>query len=359
MYGRFNDLALEAASLWVEVEPDSAPARQSLVSVLVNNNKLSDAKPLSAEAARGRQGDGRRLVPAIESAAGPARRQERGLPAGPRSRGSPIRRCRKPTIRSRRRRWPPASSMPRGQSARQVLKLRPDWEPAALLNAQVLQRESNAKAIDFLQGFLAANPGARDARLNYARLLVAEKRIDPARREFQRIEQEAPNNADVAVTIGLLSLQMNDFDTAEAKFKRALELNYRDPDALRYYLGQVAEERKRYDEALGWYRQGRRRANRSFPRPRATRSSSRGRTSWRRRATTCSSVEVQNDAAAHAAHPGRGPGAARSEGLPGILRPARRRARQAARSSGSAVRLRAWPPRSSTGSTCSRPSCAS
>jgi tetratricopeptide (TPR) repeat protein len=89
--------------------------------------------------------------------------------------------------------------------------------------------------------------------LSYARLLVAEKRIDPARREFQRIEQEAPNNADVAVTIGLLSLQMNDYDLAEAKFKRALELNYRDADALRYYLGQVAEERKRYDEALGWY----------------------------------------------------------------------------------------------------------
>ncbi len=252
MYGRFNDLALDAASLWVEVEPDSAPARQSLVSVLVNNNKLSDAKPylqklLAADKATvgasflqlnpllGRHADKNAVYLLVRDLAAP-------YPEVPEAHYSVAQAA-----------LAAGKLDAAGQSARQVLKLRPDWEPAALVNAQVLQRESNAKAIDFLQGFLAANPGARDARLNYARLLVAEKRIDPARREFQRIEQEAPNNADVAVTIGLLSLQMSDFDTAEAKFKRALDLNYRDADALRYYLGQVAEERKRYDEALGWY----------------------------------------------------------------------------------------------------------
>lgn len=252
MYGRFNDLALDAASLWVEVEPESTAARQALVSVLVNNNKLSDAKPylqklLSADKAAigtsfmqlypllGRHSDKNAVYSLIRDLAAPYPEvaeahfsvAQAALVAG--------------------------KTDAAGQESRQALKLRPDWEPAALINAQALQRESNVKALDFLQGFLATNPGARDARLSYARLLVAEKRIDPARREFQRIEQEAPNNADVAVTIGLLSLQMNDYDLAEAKFKRALELNYRDADALRYYLGQVAEERKRYDEALGWY----------------------------------------------------------------------------------------------------------
>ena len=42
-------------------------------------------------------------------------------------------------------------------------------------------------------------------------------------------------------------------DAAEAQFKRALEKNYKDPDAVRLYLGQVSEERKRYDDALKWY----------------------------------------------------------------------------------------------------------
>jgi len=252
MFGRFNDLALEAASLWVEVEPDSVPARQSLVSVLINNNKLSDAKPYL-----------QKMLAADKATIGPS-----FLQLNPLLSRHPDKNAVYLLIRDLAAPYPDVPEAHfsvaqaafaagkfdvAGQEARQVLKLRPDWEPAALLNAQVLQRESNAKAIDFLQGYLATNPGARDARLNYARLLVADKRIDPARREFQRIEQEAPNNADVAVTIGLLSLQMGDFDTAEAKFKRALQLNYRDPDALRYYLGQVAEERKRYDEALDWY----------------------------------------------------------------------------------------------------------
>ena len=33
----------------------------------------------------------------------------------------------------------------------------------------------------------------------------------------------------------------------------ALQTNYKDPDAVRYYLGQLNEERKRPDDALRWY----------------------------------------------------------------------------------------------------------
>ncbi|MBI3069580.1 MAG: tetratricopeptide repeat protein, partial [Betaproteobacteria bacterium] len=37
------------------------------------------------------------------------------------------------------------------------------------------------------------------------------------------------------------------------QLKRTLEMGYKDPDAVRYYLGQVNEERKRFDDALTWY----------------------------------------------------------------------------------------------------------
>jgi tetratricopeptide (TPR) repeat protein len=59
----------------------------------------------------------------------------------------------------------------------------------------------------------------------------------------------------VAVMIGLLSLQMQDLEAAETRLKRAIDLQYRDSDTLRFYLGQIAEERKREEEALGWYEQ--------------------------------------------------------------------------------------------------------
>jgi len=48
-------------------------------------------------------------------------------------------------------------------------------------------------------------------------------------------------------------VQINDLDAAEMQLKRVLELNYKDPDSVRFHLGQVNEERKRFDEAARWY----------------------------------------------------------------------------------------------------------
>ena len=62
-----------------------------------------------------------------------------------------------------------------------------------------------------------------------------------------------PNNGDIAVTVALLSVQMNDLDAAEVQLKRVLEMDYKDPDAVRFHLGQVNEDRKRFDEAAKWY----------------------------------------------------------------------------------------------------------
>ncbi len=135
-------------------------------------------------------------------------------------------------------------------------KLRPDWELGALLQAQLLQqKDSTAKAIEYLQGFLQTYPKAREVRANYARLLINNKQLKEARAQYQILLDEQPTNADIVVTIGLLSLQMSEFDTAETALKRGLELGYRDPDTLRFYIGQVYEERKRYDEAMKWYAQ--------------------------------------------------------------------------------------------------------
>jgi tetratricopeptide (TPR) repeat protein len=48
-------------------------------------------------------------------------------------------------------------------------------------------------------------------------------------------------------------MQANDYESAEIQLKRALDTGYSEPDVARLYLGQLTEERKRYDEALKWY----------------------------------------------------------------------------------------------------------
>lgn len=254
MSGRFNDLALDASGLWLDLEPSSSAARQSLVTALVNGNKLSDAKPYL-----------QRLIAADPSRAGTAFMQLTALLSRHPDKTAAFNLSRELAA--------PYPSVPEAHfavaqmaaaagkydaastSVAQCLKLKPSFEPAALLNAQLLSRDSNRKAAEFLGGWVAANPQAREARLNYARLLVADKQVEAGRAEFRKLEQEAPNSPELAVTIGLLSLQLNDLDAAESRFKRAIDLNYRDPNSLRFYLGQIAEERKRFNEALGWYAQ--------------------------------------------------------------------------------------------------------
>jgi tetratricopeptide (TPR) repeat protein len=116
-----------------------------------------------------------------------------------------------------------------------------------------LQRRSDEEALQYLSGYLKDYPKARDARLNYARLLVTTKNYPEARRQFEVLVGEYPQNADVGMAVALLAMQATDYDAAETQLKRVLELDYKDPDVVRFYLGQLNEERKRFDEALKWY----------------------------------------------------------------------------------------------------------
>lgn len=254
MAGRFGDLSAETSSTWLDIEPDSQPAKQTLIALLVGNSRIADAKPHL-----------QKLLASDKS-----RTAATFLQLHPLLSRYPDKDAALQLVRDLAQPYPdlPEAHFAVAQAAiaanrideaqaenDRALALRPGFEAAAVFNAQFLQRDSLAKAIGYLEGFLAANPKAREARLMYARMLAADKRPSDARREFETLERDAPNNPEVAVMVGLLSLQMQDLDAAETRLKRALDLQYRDPDTLRFYLGQIAEERKHDADALGWYAQ--------------------------------------------------------------------------------------------------------
>jgi tetratricopeptide (TPR) repeat protein len=137
--------------------------------------------------------------------------------------------------------------------ARAALKLKPDYELAALFHTQSLQRRSTAEAIKYLDGFVAQQPQARDARLTYARLLASEKRQPEARAQFEILLQQSPKNPEVAMAVGLMALQAGDPEAAEKYLHSALAAGHKEPNAIWLFLGQIHEERKNYDEALKWY----------------------------------------------------------------------------------------------------------
>jgi Flp pilus assembly protein TadD len=137
--------------------------------------------------------------------------------------------------------------------ARRAAQLQPGWEAPAIFEAQVLQRRSPAEAGKALAGFLDQFPKAREARLSYARLLVAERKLPEARAQFEKLLDAHPNDGDVIYAVGLLAAQLKDYATAETNLKRLLDLGFRDPNGVRFTLGQVAEEQKNWQAATDWY----------------------------------------------------------------------------------------------------------
>lgn len=252
LHGRYTDIAVEAAKLWLATEKDSAAARQTLAALFVNSNDLQSAKPLLQQ-----------MLAADGDNIGQALAQLYPLLAKHADKNAVLALVKELTKPYRER---PEAHLAVAEASlaatkvdaalaeiREAMRLRPDWETGALFQAQLLNRESRAKALDYLNAFLAANPKAQEVRLGYARQLINDKKFPEARVEFQRLLDDNPQNGDIAVTVALLSVQMNDLDVAEVQLKRVLDMDYKDPDAVRFHLGQVSEERKRYDEAAKWY----------------------------------------------------------------------------------------------------------
>ena len=253
VFAREPALAIEAATLWLQAEPASVPARQTLASILISTGALQDVRPhlemllasdpkrtpqvfLQINSMLARHADKAAVAKLVQDLA----RSYPDIPEG--------------QLAAAQANWNADLIDASLASIRSALKLRPDWELAALFQAQVLQYRSPQEGLAYYSEYLKTHPAARDMRLNYARLLLSERKNEEARAQLAVLSAAEPQNPDIALTIGLLAVQMNDWPMAEKHLHRALDLNTSGSDTARYYLGQVSEERKRPDEALTWYR---------------------------------------------------------------------------------------------------------
>jgi Flp pilus assembly protein TadD len=136
-----------------------------------------------------------------------------------------------------------------------ALAARPNWETAIQYKAQLLANQSPAASVEFLEKTIKDNPMSLTLRNSLARQLVAAQRLPEALQVYQEILKLQGNNLDALIGSGLIALQQRDFDTAYSNISAAIKQNPRNVDNLRYYLGQISEERYRFDEALSWYSQ--------------------------------------------------------------------------------------------------------
>jgi tetratricopeptide (TPR) repeat protein len=253
-FARLPDAALDAAKIWQSIEPASPQALQMVSALLIAAKRVDEAEPyleklLAAEGVN------------LESGFLQLNRLLSGNP----DKAANLRVVRRlaaqqPGLASAHLAIAQAALAAGDDAAalaavRQAAALRPEWETAAIFEAQVLQKRSAAEAARSLGAFIEKNPAARDARLNYARALVLDKRYPEARKQFEALLAANPGNPEVIYAVGLLAFQLKDFQVAEENMKRLLSLGYRDPNGVRYLLGQIAEEQKQWPRAIQWYKQ--------------------------------------------------------------------------------------------------------
>lgn len=253
-FARRMDLAHELAQLWVETEPESVAARQTLVGVLIVLNRLDDLVPhLSKLLEQDKDNLGDNLS-----------RLNRMLVRQP---------DKSAVLRLVQRVTQPyqgvaeahfavaqaalaAGDRPLAQeSVRRAQELRPEWEMPVLLEAQIVSAEAPAKVVPLLERYLSRHPNAKDVRLHLARAYVGDKRFSDASAEFRRLLRDFPNSVEVVYPVAILALQQNDLDTAETQLKHLLELEFGDRNLVNYYLGQVMEARKNEAAAIDYYGQ--------------------------------------------------------------------------------------------------------
>ncbi len=245
-------MAMAAATIWVELDPNSVVAHQTLAALLVSAGKLDEARP-HLDKLLAVEGDVSKffmqlnnlLVRNVDKAETLELVQQFA---------EPYPELPEAHFAVSQAAWLANQFDVAQQRMKIVLTLRTDWEMAAIHNGRILRRISSASAIEFYESYLETYPKANKTRITFAQMLVAEKNYIKARSQFRQLLTENPENANVVLAVGLLSMELQDFDAAEENFKKTLELGYKDLNTIRFYLARIYEKTQRIDMAMEWYR---------------------------------------------------------------------------------------------------------
>jgi tetratricopeptide (TPR) repeat protein len=139
------------------------------------------------------------------------------------------------------------------QAVERALLLKPGWERAVLLKAEILSAESSDVAIAYLRDYLQANPASRPAAGALAQIYIGQKRYGEARSLFEALWATDKGNRDVQFGLAALAMQMKDWSAAEALFQDLKRADYGEAGVVDTYLAQIAEEAGRFQLAYERY----------------------------------------------------------------------------------------------------------
>ncbi|AHB76287.1 MULTISPECIES: tetratricopeptide repeat protein [Pandoraea] len=246
--------ALVAARLWHQLDPTWRPGTQLLASLEVGTGHLAEAEPLLVDELN-KVPEARRGQAILELQQMIARSPERatGIESLKRMLANDMQRP-EAQLAIARSQLDAGDTAGARASLEAALKLKPDYEAAALLYGQMGPAERTS-AIAGLKAFLDRNPNAKEARFAYAKLLLADNQLDAAQKQFETLEKRYPHELSTLMALALLNLHAKHPEIAEQylqKYASEAEAQNTDGAQAYIYLAQIAQDRKDYPAADKW-----------------------------------------------------------------------------------------------------------
>ena len=140
------------------------------------------------------------------------------------------------------------------QAVDRALAQKPGWEQAMLLKVEILGKQSLDRAAEYLVEILKSAPDSKPANSALVQVRIQQKRYADAAAILQKLVDKDPGNQEYQFGLAMLAMQTKDWAKAERLLEELNRIGYGEDGVVESYLAQVAEETGRFDVALERFR---------------------------------------------------------------------------------------------------------
>jgi tetratricopeptide (TPR) repeat protein len=130
-------------------------------------------------------------------------------------------------------------------------------------NQSIEEATPLSRAISELQVMIDEDPDNIDLRMELAQAFTALSRYEEATEQYQQVLERAENHVAAISGLGFITARQQEWASSEEYWRRAIELIAGQPngkmskqyETANFYLGNVLLEQKRYEEAIGAFKE--------------------------------------------------------------------------------------------------------
>ena len=246
-------MALEAARLWVSLDPDNPQARQILSQILLRQKRTEEAVGYLETVVESVKDDPQQLLSVMEAMMGQtnqAKALELIEQVIAKQQKDPV------MLWTYSRLLVHVNQLDKAMEVlRTLLTLVPNHDQAIPLYGLLLEKQDkDEQALQWMEEALHKYPDQQEWRLVYAQMLADAEQYEQSIQQFQRLLPEYTEKGDILYALGVLFLETKQLSDAKEHFIQLIKIEQRLNNA-QFYLGQIAQQEKDLENALNWYYQ--------------------------------------------------------------------------------------------------------